>query len=183
MGQVLLDHLPDYYSGVREIRLLSQIEGNELDGLSASFEEAFNQRFVDTATWGLARWEKELGINPTAGQPYDQRRSVIRSKMRGTGTVSEAMIKSVAEAYDGGTVTVMAQPELYRFTVKFIDTKGIPNNLEDLETAIEEIKPAHLAVQYNFSFLLIREIENVMTLNEIETIPLSKFAGGGSVGN
>lgn len=176
MGQVLLDHLPDYYSGVKEIRLLSQIEGNELDGLSASFEEAFNQRFVDTATWGLVRWEKELGINPTAGQPFDQRRSVIRSKMRGTGTVTVRLMKSVAEAFDRGALEVTVQPELYSFTIRFVDTLGAPPNVNDLKAAIENIKPAHLTVIYKYKYLLISQIHKTMTIDELQQRRLTDFS-------
>ncbi|MNJ50809.1 hypothetical protein D3C77_460970 [compost metagenome] len=88
----------------------------------------------------------------------------------------------MAEAYDGGTVDVSFQPAEWSFTVKFIDTIGIPPNLDDLKAVIEEIKPAHLAVEYEFSYLLIRDIHAVMTLSELEQLSLLKFAGGGSVG-
>lgn len=105
-GQTLLGYLPSYYEEINEFLILAQTEGVEFDDILAAREEAFVQHFVDTATWGLARWEKELGITPFAGQPYDQRRSVIRSKTRGTGTVTISLIKSIAEAYANGDVTV-----------------------------------------------------------------------------
>jgi hypothetical protein len=74
------------------------------------------------------------------------------SKLRGIGTVTVSLIKSVAEAYDGGAVEVTLQPEAYTFTIKFVDTRGIPPNLDDLKAVIEEIKPAHLAVEYAFTY-------------------------------
>ncbi|MNP69599.1 hypothetical protein D3C76_1657190 [compost metagenome] len=55
---------------------------------------------------------------------------------------------------------------------------GIPPNLDDLKAAIEEIKPAHMAVEFEFNYMLIRAIDGVLTLNELEALPLSKFAGG-----
>ena len=51
-------------------------------------------------------------------------------------------------------------------------------NLEDLKSAIEEIKPAHLAVAYAFNYLLIRDIHDVMTMGQLGQTPLNKFAGG-----
>ena len=82
----------------------------------------------------------------------------------------------MAEAYDGGKVEASFQPEEWGFTVKFVDTLGIPPNLEALKSAIEEIKPAHLVVAYAFNYLLIRDIHNVMTFEVLKQTPFSKMA-------
>ncbi|MMZ67964.1 hypothetical protein D1872_306060 [compost metagenome] len=63
-----------------------------------------------------------------------------------------------------------------------MDTVGIPPNLDDLKEVIEEIKPAHMKVEYEFSYLLIRDIDGVMTLDQLDQVPLLKFAGGDPVG-
>lgn len=181
-GQRMLKYLPSYYATSRYMKSIQYAQGSEIDSLNQALDEILNQYFVLTATWGLDYWEKELGIPTEAHKPLSQRRSVILSKIRGIGTVTIAMIKNVAEAYDGGTVEVSQEPALYKIVVKFIDTIGIPPNLDDLKAAIEEIKPAHLAVVYEFSYLLIRDIHDVMTISQIEEIPLSKFAGGGPIG-
>ncbi|MFH5185714.1 putative phage tail protein [Paenibacillus sp. TAB 01] len=82
-GQAMLERLPDLYSTIYETRVMMQDEGTELDALKTQVSAAFDQYFVATATWGLERWEAEFGIVPAAGQPDDQRRSVIRSRIRG----------------------------------------------------------------------------------------------------
>ncbi|WP_337100930.1 putative phage tail protein [Paenibacillus sp. YIM B09110] len=158
MGREWLGHLPSFYEDNKEFRLLAEAEGEELDGLVKAIEAGFDQRFVDSATWGLARWERELGIKPSAGQPYDQRRSVIRSKLRGTGTVTARLIKSVAEAYANGEVEVIEDNAVYKVSISFISTLGVPLNLADLEQAIRNVLPAHLVVKYVFRFLTWNEI-------------------------
>lgn len=85
----------------------------ELDALWQALDGTLEQYFVSTATWGLEHWENELGITIDASKPVAQRRSVILSKLRGIGTVTVSLIKSVAEAYDGGSVEVTLQPEAY----------------------------------------------------------------------
>ena len=60
----------------------------------------------------------------------------------------------MAEAYDQGTVDVTEQPALYQVTVTFVDTTGVPPNIDDLAAAVEAIIPAHLQVQYQFRYLL-----------------------------
>ena len=118
------------------------------------------QFYVETATEsGLALWEQYLNLASSAGKPLDQRRSRIISKIRGMGTVTVTMIQNVAESYVYGAVQVTDHPETYSFIVKFIDTRGIPANLADVQAAIEEIKPAHLGVIYEFSYMTWNEFD------------------------
>jgi hypothetical protein len=158
-GKEMLSFLPDYYATSRVMSANMESQGKELDALWQALDGTLEQYFVSTATWGLEHWENELGITVDASKPIGQRRSVILSKMRGIGTVTVSLIKSVAEAYDGGTVDVTLQSAAYTFTVKFVDTRGIPPNLDDLKAVIEEIKPAHLAVEYAFTYTQWSELK------------------------
>lgn len=152
-GRELFSYLPAYYETSRVMQADMDAKGSEMDALYLALNAAADQFFVRTATWGLDRWEAELGIATDRTKPLEQRRAVLESKLRGAGTFSGRLVKNVAEAYDGGTVDVSFQSEGWCFTVKFIDTMGIPPNLEDLKAAIEEIKPAHLEVEYQFTYL------------------------------
>lgn len=172
----LRGYLPPYYDEVKEFDQLTFTEGTELDLLSGRTQDVLNQFYPESATWALDRYERDLQIVVDMGKPYDQRRSVIISKMRGSGKVSGSMIKNVAEAYDGGEVDVAVSPAEYKIIITFIDTLGIPLNLDDLKKAIDDIKPAHMSVVYEFRFLLIRDIHNVMTYNQLQLTPYSKFA-------
>jgi len=101
--------------------------------------------------------------------------------MRGFGKVSGDMIKNVAQAYDGGTVDVAVSPSEYKIIITFIDTLGVPVNLDDLKQALEDIKPAHMTLSYTFRYLLIKEVHNVMTISQLQQTQLNKFAGGGPI--
>lgn len=182
LGREMFSFLPGYYESSRVMRVDMQAKGIELDALYQALNESLDQFFVRTATWGLQQWEMELGITTDLSKPIEQRRAVVESKLRGAGNFSGRLVKNVAEAYDGGTVDVFFQPEQWSFTVKFIDTLGVPPNLDDLKAVLEEIKPAHLAVEYEFSYLLIRDVHESLTLNQINQTPLNKFAGGGPIG-
>jgi len=155
----MLSFLPDYYATSRVMGGVLDAQGCELDRLGTALDTTLEQYFVSTATWGLERWERELGITVDETKPATQRRSVIMSKMRGIGTVTVKLIQSVAEAYDGGSVRVTLDPAAYTFTIKFVDTRGIPPNLDDLKAVIEEIKPAHLAVEYAFTYTQWSELK------------------------
>lgn len=151
--QIMKSYLPDFQRGNPVFISLMGAEGMEFDQIKTSIEDVLKQFYVETATEeGLDRWEQKLGLASYAGKPLDQRRSRIISKLRGMGTITVQLIKEVAESYDGGTVEVTEQAPLYQFTIEFIDTLGIPPNIEDLMGAIEEIKPAHLGVMYKYRY-------------------------------
>jgi hypothetical protein len=174
----MFDYMPREYEDLRESRAIIQAEAAEFETLNDKIADVLAQFFVDTATWGLANWERICGIPTDESKPVDQRRSVIKSKLRGIGTVTVDLIKNVAEAYYNGEVEVIEQPSLYTVKIKFVSKLGVPPNLADIQNALREIIPAHLAINFEFSYLLIRDVHNVMTLAQLESTTLDKFAGG-----
>ncbi|MGF9711614.1 YmfQ family protein [Paenibacillus naphthalenovorans] len=134
-------------------------EATEIGQLNADIYDVLNQFFIDTATWGLAYWERVCGIPTDLAKPIEQRRSVIRSRLRGIGTVTVALIKNVAEAYDNGEVEVTENVAAYTIGIKFIANRGVPENLEDTRAALREIIPAHLAIEFSFTYLQWDELD------------------------
>ncbi|UKS24310.1 YmfQ family protein [Paenibacillus sp. HWE-109] len=152
-GERMLDALPSLYEDIYEMRVLMETDGQEMDLMTSKIKEVLDQSTIDLATWGLDYWEYFLGIKTESGKPLDQRRSVIKSKIRGTGTVTLSLLKRVAEAYDNGQVEVTEDAANYKVIIKFVSTHGIPTNLADIEKALLDIMPAHLVIEFVFSYL------------------------------
>lgn len=171
----IMQYLPPYYQESRVMKAIAEAQGGEVNSLYTTLDEILKQFFVETATeWGLDLWEQTLGLTSYAGKPLDQRRSRIISKLRGYGTVTVSLIKNVAESYVFGTVEVIENPATYSFTIKFVDPRGIPPNLDDLKAAIEEIKPAHLAVEYQFTYTVWGELNTwAKTWGDLNTLGLT----------
>lgn len=150
-------------------------EENQFDDVNAKLDDIRKQMDINTATWGLSIYEKELNIKTDISKPYSERRSVISSKWRGSGKIDATLIKMVADAYTNGNVDVSFNGTI---NIKYNSTLGIPPNLQDLQNALDDVKPAHLRIAYEFAYLLLKDIHNVMTISEIEQQPLSNFAGG-----
>ncbi len=166
-GREMMDHLPGYYGTFREIRYLAQGEGVELDSLAQAIDGALDQYFVDTATWGLDRWENELGLAPAQDQPSNERRSRIVSRLRGTGTATIRVVRQVAESYDQGAVDVVEDFAAYTATVQFVDTRGVPPNLDDLKQAVRAVVPAHLALRYAFRYTLYSDLKGIYMYGDL----------------
>ena len=148
----LMKYLPPWYKGSVIMNNLQDTMAKEL-GLSYWHEEdILNQCFVDTATWGLTFWEKVLNIPTDLNKSYEDRKEVIKAKLRGSGTTTVQMIKNTAEAFSGGECNVIQYPENYSFTVQFVGIKGIPKNMESFKQMLEGIKPAHLAYDFKYTY-------------------------------
>jgi len=148
----LMKYLPAYYKGVQEIEELQQSLGIEIYGLTTRVQKVLDQAYVETATWSLASWEAELGLSSDPSKSYVSRREMIKAKRRGTGTTTPEMIQRTASAFAGGDVSVEEVPGEYRFIVRFIGILGIPPNMAGLIQIIEEIKPAHLAYEFAYTY-------------------------------
>jgi hypothetical protein len=147
-----MKYLPNYYKTSQVMTNITGAEESEINLFKTKLTETLNQFFIDTATWSLERWERELGIPVNNSKPDEYRRSVIKSKLRGIGTITVKLIKNVCESYSNGEVDVIEDNPNYSFTIKFVGTIGVPPNLDDLKNAIEEIKPAHLGVIYEIIY-------------------------------
>ncbi|WP_407312030.1 putative phage tail protein [Desulfosporosinus sp. SB140] len=171
----LKSSLPFFISSTQLFTELFVAEGQELDGLDADLADLQAQFNVDTATWALDFYEKELGIPTDYTKPLAYRASVIKSKWRGGGKLNSTLIKTVCDAFTNGNTEVMFDGTI---KVKFNSILGIPPNLDDLKAAVHQIKPAYLELVYLFSYLLISEIDKTMTIDQLESTPLNEFAGG-----
>jgi hypothetical protein len=173
----MMSYLPDHYASVKEYQEITKVEGKQFADLTLHIQDALNQFFIDKSTWGVEKWEEILEIPTDSSKPIEQRRSLVKAKRRGTGKVDSRLIKNVADAYTNGAVEVLFDGKIH---VKFTSFYGVPSNLEDLEHALRVVIPSHLGLVFEYSYLLIKDIHNVMTINELQSTPLNKFAGGES---
>lgn len=161
----LIDLLPPNFKDSAEVVELQDAFNTQTEAIAATKEDLFKQLDVNTATWGLTYWERAYGIKTDITKSYNFRRTRIKSKMRGQGTTTKAMIKNTSESFSNGEVDVIENNSQYTFTVKFIGVRGIPPNLDDLKNAIEEIKPAHLAFTFEYTYNTWNDISH-MTWNQ-----------------
>jgi uncharacterized protein YmfQ (DUF2313 family) len=158
----LIDLLTGNYPKSPQVVGLQEALDYYAEALKAAKIDLFDQFHVKTATWGLASWEKSLGIEADISVSNDFRRERICAKLRGTGTITKAIVEQTAAAYSGGEVEIIEHPESNSFAVKFIGTLGIPANMADLTLTIEEIKPAHLGFTFEYTYRRWGEISEYL---------------------
>ncbi|RAK21154.1 uncharacterized protein DUF2313 [Anoxybacillus vitaminiphilus] len=163
----LFQYLPDYYRVIREFQQIMSTKGEELGQLLSEINNLPNQFSIDTATWGLSFWESELGLTIDSTKPIEWRRERLKAKLRGAGTTTKQMIIDAAAAFSGGEVDVIEYPAEYRFEVKFIGVKGIPPNMAGFIEMLEQIKPAHLAYSFRYTYTVWDAVKN-LTWNQAQ---------------
>ena len=177
----LMDLLPEWYKKSPQVVELQGAFNHWTEAISAARDELIAQLNVATATWGLALWERELGLETDVSRPYEYRRTRVMSKLRGTGATTKAMIQNVAESFSNGEVAIIEHSGENRFEVKFVGTLGIPPNLDDLAAAIEEIKPAHLAYSFVFIYRTHAEL-SPYTHEELSAYTYEELRSRGDIG-
>ena len=149
----LMKYLPPWYCNSEIMIEIQNSIAKEIGLVRYNQQDLLKQFYVDTATWGLSTiWEKPLAIETDLNKSYEDRREIIKAKLRGSGTVTKAMMKNVAQAFSGGEVDILENFSDYSFIVQFIGIKGIPKNMQGLIDMIETIKPAHLGYSFKYTY-------------------------------
>lgn len=146
------------------------------EGQRDAAAEAAAQLFLDSMTYVLPVEERIAGITPGAGDTVEERRSVLQAKWRSaTGVCNVDLIQRVCDAWENGEVEVdFVGGEI---VLRFVGAYGVPAEqaLAALQSAVLEVIPAHLAVQYLYRYLLVREVHG-MTINDLQSHTLHDFA-------
>lgn len=160
----MMSYLPWYYQGSAIMTALMDSGGMEMDSLRAALDGILDQAFASKATWGIDRWESELGLPPVLGYTDQERRERILGKLRGFGTATLARVKAYAETFQYGEVSVVEDYGSYAVHITFIGTSGIPAKLADFQAAMRAIIPAHLDISYIFTYFIWDELDQELWL-------------------
>lgn len=125
---------------------------------------------------GCKYWEELLDIKPRQNQTIAERQSQIQAKWYSNIHSDIELIQLVCDAWKNGEVIADFIDGKIRLT--FVGEIGIPTDLQALYEAIDRTKPAHLPYESLFRYLLIRDIHEVKTLTQMETLTLRQFARG-----
>ena len=155
-----MSDLPAYYRKSKVMNMLFRSIESEYKRLRNEVTLTENQFFVILAGKNIQNHEQDVGVIPDEAADLETRRGRVLSKLRGTGTVTKTMVKNVAASFVNGDIEITEYPSRYMFSVAFTSKQGVPYNLQDIKDMIEEIKPAHLAVEYIFTYRLWEDVKN-----------------------
>ena len=148
----LIRLLPDYYEDNETMQLLQSILSLETDRVDENLTHSVDQCFLVSATTGLIRYEKMLGLVTDLTKSDRYRRERISAKSIGAGITTKALVEHISQSFTNAEVEVTELFGEYEIVIRFVGTSGIPGNIDDIKAAIEEAIPAHLKVSYEYIF-------------------------------
>lgn len=177
----LIKLLPDYYEKNVTMNTLQDLLSDATDELDEKLSSTISECFASTASQMLSRYEQLLGLQVDISKSEAYRRERIVAKLVGSGTSTKEMIRTVAASYSNGEVEVIEDNPNYKFVIRFVGQLGVPGNMDSLKLTIEEIKPAHLAVEYEYIYNTWSDVQGLTweqaaayTWGEIRTVRLSE---------
>ena len=174
----LVFRLPRYYQDSPQVSELERVLGEQAGALRVSESDTLAQLWVDTATWGLDLWEQWVGLPSDRTRPYSYRRSRIKAKLRGQGATTAEMLRSVVASFgfEPSQISVIEHPAEYQFEIVLSDLAAVPSDVSGIESAVNEIKPAHL--DYWFTYELAQLLAALLDPVAQATSTQPEVAGG-----
>lgn len=169
----ILLSLPTAYRKDRWVRdLLEAIRGLD-ESQRAEMLDTAAQLFPDSMTW-LLETEEQAANLPSTGT-LEERRTALIARWRGAGKCDVERIQSVCDSWRNGEISVGFAKGVIVLT--FVGAYGMPDGtaLAALRDAIEQTVPCHLAVEYLWRWLLVREV-SAMSVAELQMQTINKFA-------
>lgn len=136
-------YLPEHFSESPEIIAILEDGDRRFEELNRTMDDVLNQFFVETATWGLDKWEDELEILPTTTDFQTRRNQIISKLTSQTPTNYRAIENEVNRFLRSPTSTVRLIDKRYAFEIT-IPVQSLLKPKKDIVKVVEEIKPAHL---------------------------------------
>lgn len=148
-----------------------------LNFFQTKIQNTYYNFFFDKLTVdGCKYFEELMNITPSESQTLDDRRSTIWAKWLSNSHNCIELIQRVCNAWKRGEV--VADFVNGKIKITFVGSYGVPDDLDTLKVAIGEIKPAHIGYEIILKYLLIKDIHEVKTIEEMEALTLKQFAFG-----
>jgi len=148
-------------------------QGEVLDGVLARLEEIQRESSLTTAEdWGLEQVAALFVRRPVAAQPRKLAAALAALlRIGGDSFTLDAINDTIAGC---GIPAVVKELGKGQVSVSFPGVAGEPSGFSEMKKIIEDILPTHLGIEYDFWYLIWRELEaNFPSWRSIEDMDLS----------
>lgn len=151
-------YLPEFIRKDPTIGTVLTVESKEHKVQAKVLDDVFDQLFIDSATWGLERYERILGLTPKATDDYAQRRNRILLYLQQKVTTTKEFLRKLASRYVTEDSTIQVIEDNPHYSFRITDDAGKILYFDDLWDAVETYKPAHLGWRFVIQRHFLTEI-------------------------
>lgn len=153
----MLEMLPPYERNSIVFQEIMKAEEKQFNKMDADIKDLENQLSPDTATWGLAIYEKELGLQIEPNISIEMRRSLIKAKLLMQPPSSKAKFIEILKSFvETAEIEEIFNDYSFHVILKTLDTVG--DKLPYIQQVVEDFKPAHLAYLFIVCYLYYPKI-------------------------
>ena len=144
----MINMLPGYYRKSQIVNDLYAVITTALERIGADISELDRDLFIAT-TADFTRHEADVGLAPVSADA-ETKRARVMSRLQGTKLLTLSELERIVTDYDKTGCTIEEDYENYTVTIIFSGRKGQPYNFEQIRATIDELKPAHILINYEF---------------------------------
>ena len=145
----MIEKLPHYYRKSKVVEDLYSVVQKILDKISDDISAEDLKLFITTTT-DFTQHEKNVGLTNISADNETKRARVL-ARIRGGHVLTKKALKELIYIYDKTGCEIDEQFSKYTVTIAFTGRKGKPYNLDEINVAVDEVKPAHISIKYVFT--------------------------------
>lgn len=144
----LVSYLPPFMKAYKEPVAALDAENPEFYLMWSAVDRVLRNRFIETADeYGLSRYEKILGIYPSAEDTLESRRSRVRSKWFNQIPYTMKTLLSKLEVLCGDTDFILTHNFNVGYTLTIQTALEKFGQVEELESILREMLPENIVVE------------------------------------
>lgn len=142
-------YLPVFLYLSPEFKAIQDALGKEHERQRQAQIDVAKQFHAETATWGMASWERMLGINVDTSVDLETRRASVLAKMGKPPTVTPAFLTRMINLFTTMAATqIVEHPSEYTVDIYLPDSGT--HDFTKIDEAVNTYLPAHLGHTYHF---------------------------------
>lgn len=148
----ILDYMPDYYLGVREMEELLKVQGKALDTSDAEQDKILANQFIGQADAdGISIYEQQLGITPQAGESLEERRRTVLIENAPPIELTKNYLHNTATLY-GLSLDFAVDTKNHTITVYSVGG-ATESQVANLTNWLNRVLPANMIYDIKISFV------------------------------
>lgn len=156
----LRQNIPQFLADIPQMEDLMGTEQTEIDRIEQHTDDMLQEFFVSQFTEETARyWEELMGFSPAPDWELERRRERVRSRMLSQKRMTLPVFQEIVESMAMTEVEIREDPDNYLVTVKFVGIYGITPYLDDVKAEVEQIRPYHIKVVYEWVYVMEEQLE------------------------
>lgn len=144
----MIEMLPCYYRKSQLVKDIYNVVQKVLDKISEDIAVEDLMLFI-TTTDDFTLHAKDVGLSEISADNETKRSRVI-ARLQGNNLLTKKELEQLIRIYDKTGCTITEDFANYTVTIAFTGRKGKPYNFNEIQYAVDEVKPAHIKIEYAF---------------------------------